>query len=323
VEPVLAVAGLRTLFRTEYGPVHAVNGVDFEIAAGETVGIVGESGSGKSQVLMSVMGLLPHSGTATGSVRYLGREILNRPRAELNRLRGSRISMVFQDPMTALNPYLTIGRQLTEILVVHARLTAGAARKAAIRALDQVRIPDPERRLGQYPHELSGGMRQRVMIGIAMLPKPDLLLADEPTTALDVTTQAEILELLAEQQRLTGIAIVLVTHDFGVVAGSCDRVLVMYGGRIVESGPVRDVFRNPRHPYTQGLLRSMPGLDDPDPAADLPTIAGQPPNLATLPSGCHFAPRCSDVTDTCRRDLPSLKPIGLMRATACLLQHPS
>jgi oligopeptide transport system ATP-binding protein len=317
---LLRVTQLETHFTTPDGIVSAVNGVSFEINRAETIGIVGESGSGKSQVLMSIMGLLPQNGKATGSVRFDGQEILGLKRDRLNKIRGTRISMIFQDPMTALNPYMTVGHQLSEVLTSHRQISAADARDEAKRLLDQVHIPEPEKRLEQYPHELSGGMRQRVMIAMGMLAKPDLLIADEPTTALDVTIQAEILDLLTELQHATGTAIIMVTHDLGVVAGLCDRVLVMYGGRIVESGPVRDIFYDPQHPYTKGLLQSMPRLDD-DLVGDLPTVAGQPPNLANLPPYCAFAERCPYVTPACREGVPPLRPIGSDRAKACILDQ--
>ena len=318
--PLLVVDQLETRFATPDGTVSAVNGVSFSINKGETIGIVGESGSGKSQVLMSIMGLLPHNGTSTGSVKLDGREILGLPREQLNKIRGTRMAMIFQDPMTALNPYLTIGRQLTEVLTYHQNMSPTMAREQAREVLEQVHIPEPGKRLDMYPHELSGGMRQRVMIAMGMLCRPDLLIADEPTTALDVTIQAEILDLLAEQQAATGTSIILVTHDLGVVAGLCDRVLVMYGGRIVEQGPVREIFYDPQHPYTRALLLSMPRLDD-DLAGDLPTIAGQPPNLARMPPGCAFAPRCGFASDLCRQAVPPLREIAPGRSKACTLDR--
>ena len=318
--PILVVDQLETRFATPDGSVSAVNGVSFTVDKGETIGIVGESGSGKSQVLMSIMGLLPHNGTSTGSVQFDGREILGMRREELNKIRGTRMAMIFQDPMTALNPYLTVGQQLTEVLTFHQGMNPAQAREQAREVLEQVHIPEPGKRLDMYPHELSGGMRQRVMIAMGMLCRPDLLIADEPTTALDVTIQAEILDLLAEQQAVTGTSIILVTHDLGVVAGLCDRVMVMYGGRIVEQGPVREIFYDPQHPYTRALLLSMPRLDD-DLTGDLPTIGGQPPNLARMPPGCAFAPRCGFVSDRCLTAVPPLREIAPGRAKACTLDR--
>jgi oligopeptide transport system ATP-binding protein len=318
--PLLAVDNLETRFTTPDSVVEAVNSVSFTVAKGETIGIVGESGSGKSQVLMSIMGLLPQNGRSTGSVKLNGREILGLPRDELNKIRGTRMAMIFQDPMTALNPYLTVGKQLTEVLTFHQNINEVMAREQAREILEQVHIPEPAKRLNMYPHELSGGMRQRVMIAMGMLCRPDLLIADEPTTALDVTIQAEILNLLAEQQAATGTSIILVTHDLGVVAQLCDRILVMYGGRIVEQGAVREIFYDPQHPYTKALLLSMPRLDD-NPDGDLPTIGGQPPNLAHLPPGCAFAERCAYVWDACLAAVPPLREIAPGRRKACTLDH--
>jgi oligopeptide transport system ATP-binding protein len=314
--PLLAVEGLETRFTTPDGTVNAVNGINFTVRKGETVGIVGESGSGKSQVLMSIMGLLPHNGKSTGSVKLGGEEILGLPRDQLNKIRGTRMAMIFQDPMTALNPYLTVGRQLTEVLTFHQNMTQAMALEQAREILEQVHIPEAPKRLNMYPHELSGGMRQRVMIAMGMLCRPELLIADEPTTALDVTIQAEILDLLAEQQAATGTAIILVTHDLGVVAQLCDRVFVMYAGRLVEQGTVRQIFYDPQHPYTRALLSAMPRLTD-DVTGDLPTIGGQPPNLARLPPGCAFAERCDHCRDACLDSVPPLRNIGTDRWTAC------
>jgi oligopeptide transport system ATP-binding protein len=282
------------------------------------VGIVGESGSGKSQIFMTVMGLLAANGQATGSVSFQGEEILGRSRRELNRIRGVRMSMIFQDPMTSLNPYLTIERQLTEVLVAHRGLSRRAARQSAVAMLERVRIPEAERRIDHYPFEFSGGMRQRAMIAMALLCKPELLIADEPTTALDVTVQAQILELMAELKQDEHAALILITHDLGVIARLCDRVLVMYAGRIVESGPVRKIFHDPQHPYTAGLLASMPRLDESE-ATRLATIPGQPPNLQRLPPGCAFTDRCRYAFDRCPVERPELRPIALDRRKACHL----
>ena len=314
--PLLEVENLETHFTTPDGTVNAVNSISFTVRKGETVGIVGESGSGKSQVLMSIMGLLPQNGRATGSVKLAGEEILGLPREKLNKIRGSRMAMIFQDPMTALNPYLTVGRQLTEVLTFHQNVNEAMAREQAREILEQVHIPEPGKRLNMYPHELSGGMRQRVMIAMGMLCRPDLLIADEPTTALDVTIQAEILNLLAEQQAVTGTSIILVTHDLGVVAQLCDRVFVMYAGRLVEQGSVREIFYDPQHPYTRALLHSMPRLTDAV-TDDLPTIGGQPPDLAHLPPGCAFAERCEYCQEGCLGAVPPLRQIGPERWTAC------
>src|SRR5262250_303934 len=315
---LLEVTNLNTRFDTPDGEVKAVNGVSFAIAEGETVGVVGESGSGKSQAFLSVMGLLAANGRATGSARFRGAELIGMTPHELNRIRGSRIAMIFQDAMTSLNPYLRISRQMTEVLVTHRGMGESAARKAAVAMLDRVRIPEAKRRFDMYPHEFSGGMRQRVMIAMALLCEPDLLIADEPTTALDVTIQAQILELMRELKRESNTAIVLITHALGVVAGLCDRVLVMYGGRIVEEAPVRDIFYAPQHPYTQGLLRSTPRLDEAS-ADELRTIGGQPPNLQRLPPGCAFHERCAWRIERCRTQEPALREIGSGRRKACHL----
>jgi oligopeptide transport system ATP-binding protein len=316
---LLEVENLNTRFDTPDGEVRAVNGVSFAIAEGQTIGVVGESGSGKSQVFLTVMGLLAANGRATGSARFRGVELLGMTPGELNHIRGSRIAMIFQDAMTSLNPHLRISRQLTEVLVTHRGLGESEARKAAIAMLDRVRIPEAKRRFDMYPHEFSGGMRQRVMIAMALLCEPDLLIADEPTTALDVTVQAQILELMRDLKRGGRTAIVMITHAMGVVAGLCDRVLVMYGGRIVEEAPVRDIFLRPQHPYTHGLLRSIPRLDEPIPA-ELYAIPGQPPNLQLLPPGCAFHERCFWRVARCDREEPALREVGgAGRRKACHL----
>ncbi len=315
---VLDVSDLEIRFATPDGTVEAANKVSFSVEPSETVGIVGESGSGKSQVFLAIMGLLASNGRATGSVKFQGEEILGRPARELNRIRGARMSMIFQDPMTSLNPYLTIERQLTEVLETHRGLSAREARQAAIAMLERVQIPEADRRISLYPFEFSGGMRQRAMIAMALLCQPELLIADEPTTALDVTVQAQILALMAELKQAGKTSFVVITHDLGVIAGLCDRVLVMYAGRIVESGPVHDIFRNPQHPYTAGLLASMPRLDERE-ATRLATIPGQPPNLQRLPPGCAFSDRCPRVFDPCRRERPPLAPFAPRRMKACHL----
>ncbi len=317
---LLEVTNLNTRFDTPDGEVKAVNDVSFAIAEGETVGVVGESGSGKSQAFLSVMGLLATNGRATGSARFRGTELLGAAPGELNRIRGSRIAMIFQDAMTSLNPYLRISRQMTEVLVTHRGMNESEARKAAIGMLDRVRIPEAKRRFDMYPHEFSGGMRQRVMIAMALLCEPDLLIADEPTTALDVTIQAQILDLMRDLKRGSRTAIVMITHAMGVVAGLCDRVLVMYGGRIVEEAPVRDIFYDPQHPYTHGLLRSTPRLDEPI-TAELRTIPGQPPNLQHLPPGCAFRERCFWRVERCRTEEPAVHPAGPGRRKACHLER--
>jgi oligopeptide transport system ATP-binding protein len=317
---LLEVTNLNTRFDAPEGEVKAVNGVSFAIAEGETVGVVGESGSGKSQAFLAVMGLLAANGRATGSARFRSTELIGAAPQELNRIRGSRIAMIFQDAMTSLNPYLRISRQMTEVLVTHRGMSESEARKAAIAMLDRVRIPEAKRRFDMYPHEFSGGMRQRVMIAMALLCEPDLLIADEPTTALDVTIQAQILDLMRDLKRGGRTAIVMITHAMGVVAGLCDRVLVMYGGRIVEEAPVRDIFYDPQHPYTHGLLRSTPRLDEPI-TAELRTIPGQPPDLQHLPPGCAFHERCFWRFERCSTEEPAVRPAGAGRRKACHLER--
>jgi len=318
---LLEVENLNTRFDTPDGEVKAVNDVSFAIAEGETVGVVGESGSGKSQAFLSVMGLLAANGRATGSARFRGAELIGMTPHQLNRIRGSRIAMIFQDAMTSLNPYLRISRQMTEVLVTHRGMGESEARKAAVAMLDRVRIPEAKRRFDMYPHEFSGGMRQRVMIAMALLCEPELLIADEPTTALDVTIQAQILDLLRDLKRGGRTAIVMITHAMGVVAGLCDRVLVMYGGRIVEEAPVRDVFYDPQHPYTHGLLRSTPRLDEAI-VTELRTIPGQSPDLQHLPPGCAFHERCFWRFERCSTEEPALRPAGRPgRRKACHLER--
>jgi oligopeptide transport system ATP-binding protein len=315
---VLEVRDLRTFFRTDGHVVKAVDGVSFSLRRGETLGIVGESGSGKSVACLSALRLLPMPPAfhPSGGIRYAGRDLLTISEPELERLRGDRLAMIFQDPMSSLNPYLTVARQLTEVLEVHKRAPAAAARRGAITMLERVGIPAAARRIDQYPHQFSGGMRQRVMIAMALLCEPEVLFADEPTTALDVTIQAQILELIAELRESLGTAVVLVTHDLGVVAGTTDRVAVMYAGRIVEEGTTHEVFARPLHPYTRGLLASMPRIDTP-PGAALEAIPGLPPDLGHLPTGCSFHPRCPLATDRCRRDDPPVVAISPTHRAAC------
>ncbi|MFV0436600.1 MAG: ABC transporter ATP-binding protein [Desulfopila sp.] len=315
---LLDVDNLTTTFATHDGEVRAVSGVSFGVAAGECLGIVGESGSGKTQVFLSIMGLLAKNGRAEGKVYFQGQQILGMTPTALNRLRGVEFSMIFQDPMTSLNPYLRVSRQMTEVLMAHRGMGEEAAANASVEMLDLVGIPESRKRFVMYPYEFSGGMRQRVMIAMALLCEPKLLIADEPTTALDVTVQAQILELLARLGRELNMATVMITHDLGVIAGMSDRVLVMYGGRIVEAATVEEIFTDPRHPYTRGLLDSMPRLDGPG-SGRLPTIAGQPPNLQDLPPGCSFAPRCSAAMDVCLTIRPELEPLAPGRMKACHL----
>ncbi len=317
--PLLEVENLTIRFSTPDGEVTAGDRISFDIGKGEAVGLVGESGSGKSQTVLAIMGLLAKNGRTEGSVRLAGKDLLRLSASDLNRVRGVDMAMIFQDPMTALNPYLRISRQMTEVLIEHRGVDAASARQKSIELLDLVGIPDAKGRIDLYPHEFSGGMRQRVMIAMALLCEPKPLIADEPTTALDVTVQAQILELLQQLSREQNMAILVITHDLGVVAGLADRVLVMYGGRIVEEGPVDPVFATPAHPYTKGLLSSSPRLDEAR-AELLATIPGQPPNLQAMPAGCAFAPRCKHRFDPCDREVPGLEVIEPGRAKACYLE---
>ncbi|HWY25377.1 MAG TPA: oligopeptide/dipeptide ABC transporter ATP-binding protein, partial [Nevskia sp.] len=313
--PLLQVRDLSVRIAGGRGEVHAVGGIGFELAAGQTLGIVGESGSGKSQTALALLGLQAPNASVGGSIRFEGRELLGLPEREWNRIRGRRIGLVFQDPMTSLNPHLRIGTQMAEVLVRHRGLSWRAALAECARMLDAVRIAAAASRLRQYPHEFSGGMRQRVLIAAALLCQPALLVADEPTTALDVTVQAEILDLLAELQAGLGLALLLISHDLDVVAEVCEQVLVMYAGRVVESGPAAQLLAGPRHPYSAGLLAARPRLDTPA-GQPLRPIPGQPPDLARLPAGCAFRPRCTAAGPACAVR-PELGPPQYGRAWAC------
>ncbi|EIP0311801.1 ABC transporter ATP-binding protein [Salmonella enterica] len=311
---LLEVNDLRVTFATPDGDVTAVNDLNFTLRAGETLGIVGESGSGKSQTAFALMGLLATNGRIGGSATFNGREILNLPERELNTLRAEQISMIFQDPMTSLNPYMRVGEQLMEVLMLHKGMSKAEAFEESVRMLDAVKMPEARKRMKMYPHEFSGGMRQRVMIAMALLCRPKLLIADEPTTALDVTVQAQIMTLLNELKREFNTAIIMITHDLGVVAGICDKVLVMYAGRTMEYGKARDVFYQPVHPYSIGLLNAVPRLDSE--GAEMLTIPGSPPNLLRLPKGCPFQPRCPHAMEICN-NAPPLEAFSPGRLRAC------
>jgi peptide/nickel transport system ATP-binding protein len=313
---LLELVELHTTFDTIAGPVRSVDGVSWRLDPGETLGIVGESGCGKSVTALSIMRLVPTPpGRHGGAVRYRGTDLLALPERAMRRIRGDRISMIFQEPMTSLNPVLTIGRQIAETVVLHQKLDRHAARARAIEMLRLVQIAEPERRVDEYPHQLSGGMRQRVMIALALACNPEVLIADEPTTALDVTIQAQILELLRELQRRLGMAVVMITHDLGVVAESCDRVVVMYAGRKVEEASVLDLFDAPLHPYTRALMASMPSLNSS--TARLAEIPGMVPAPQELVTGCAFAARCTYATERCRREVPPLEAHRPAHAAAC------
>ena len=304
--PILEVIDLKTHFQTERGVVRAVDGVSLEVRRGTVVGIVGESGSGKTVLSRSIMGLLPRKGTVrSGEVRFDGRVVSKLTDRQFRSLRGLELSMVFQDSMSSLNPVVKIGRQITEVVEFHKGLATPEARRVALELLRAVEVPDPERRLGEYPHQLSGGMRQRVAIAMALVCEPKLLLADEPTTALDVTVQAHVLDLLQDLQAERGMAMVLVTHDLGVVAGRTDEIVVMYAGRVVERAPTRTLFSDMQMPYTEALLRSVPRIDGPRHATFV-TIGGRPPDLWNPPPGCRFAPRCPRAQDRCHAAEPPL-----------------
>ncbi len=324
-EALLRVRGLTTVFpagdRHASGkPLRAVDGIDFDVNRGETLGLVGESGCGKSMTALSIIRLVPPPGAiAAGRIEFEGRDLLHLSESEMRRVRGARIGFVFQEPMTALNPVFTIGDQVGEALLVHGMASKSEARKQAVALLESVKIPDAARRAADYPHQLSGGMRQRALIAAAIACHPALLIADEPTTALDVTIQAEILDLLREMRAAFGLSLLLVTHDLGVVAEMADRVAVMYAGRIVETGHVKDVLLSPKHPYTQGLLASLPGRV---PGARLKAIGGAVPNLADLPAGCAFAPRCPERFDRCLAARPEAVSAGGEHSVRCFLHGP-
>ena len=319
--PLLEVKDLRTHFKTEEGIVKAVDGVSFTLYPGKTLGIVGESGSGKSVTSLSLLKLIPTPPgiLAGGEVFYRGRDVLKMSDEELRSLRGNKISMIFQDPMTSLNPFLRISTQLMETIMLHQKLDKKAAHARAVEMLKLVGIPDADRRVDHYPHQFSGGMRQRVMIAMALSCNPEVLIADEPTTALDVTIQAQILELIQDLSKRLGTATILITHDLGVVAGMCDLICVMYAGKVVERGTADQLFGDPRHPYTKGLIKSVPRLDRKS-SERLYSIPGQPPLVVNLPAACPFHPRCEFAMDQCRKEYPPVRTLGQDRQVACWLE---
>ena len=318
----LQVSDLRVRFDTDEGPVYAVNGVSFTVEPGEVLALVGESGCGKSMTAMAMLGLLPATATSSGSVRLEDRELAGLPPAKMRQIRGRQLSMIFQEPMTSLNPVFTVGYQIGEVLRRHEGLSRRQARARAVELLDLVRIPAPEQRVHEYPHQMSGGMRQRVMIAMAVACNPQVLLADEPSTALDVTIQAQILDIMRDLRQRLGTSIVIITHDLGVVADIADRVVVMYAGHVVETGTVGQIFAEPQHPYTIGLLNSLPRPDlalqhEQDRLAEIPGIV---PTLRTPPESCVFAPRCPRADDPCLVEMPPLIPLGNAQSAACV--HP-
>jgi oligopeptide transport system ATP-binding protein len=323
VENILKVNNLHVSFHTYGGEVKAVRGVNFEVKKGETIGIVGESGCGKSVTAQTIMKLIPMppGEIKEGSIQFKGEEIVSKSEKQMEKIRGKEIGMIFQDPMTSLNPTMKVGRQITEGLMKHRGLSREQAKERAIEMFRLVGIPQPESRVDQYPHEFSGGMRQRTMIAIALACNPNLLIADEPTTALDVTIQAQILELMKDLQKKTGTSIILITHDLGVVADMCDRIVVMYAGKVVETGTLDEIFYRPKHPYTKGLLKSIPRLDT-NKDEELKPIFGTPPDLLNPPKGCAFWARCEYAMKVCQDDDPILEEVGDSHHAACWLHHP-
>ncbi|MEV6165262.1 ABC transporter ATP-binding protein [Streptomyces sp. NPDC052052] len=314
---LLEVRDLHVEFDTRDGVVRAVNGVGYSVSAGETLAVLGESGSGKSVTAQAIMGILdmPPGRISGGEILFKGRDLLTMKKDERRRIRGQEMAMIFQDALSSLNPVLSVGEQLGEMFVVHRGMSRRDARAKAVELMDRVRIPAARERVGNYPHQFSGGMRQRIMIAMALALEPDLIIADEPTTALDVTVQAQVMDLLAELQRELGMGLILITHDLGVVADVADRIAVMYAGRIVETSPVHEIYQRPAHPYTQGLLRSIPRLDQKGHA--LYAIKGLPPNLLRIPAGCAFHPRCPLAQEICRGEVPPLFEVTEDRASAC------
>jgi len=322
-EKMLEVKGMRTSFFTHVGEVKAIRGVDFYLDKGEAVGIVGESGSGKSVTSLSVMRLLQFPGKLTGGeVFFDGEDLAKKTDKEMQGIRGNEISMIFQDPMTSLNPVFTIGNQIMEAIIKHQKMSKDQAREKAVDMLRLVGIPSPEKRIDQYPHEFSGGMRQRAMIAMALSCEPKLLIADEPTTALDVTIQAQILELMKDLKDRLNTSIILITHDLGVVADVCTRIIVMYGGLIMEEGTTEEIFYKPQHPYTLGLMRSLPKVSDKENKERLIPIDGTPPDLLKPPAGCPFAPRCDHAMKICMTQMPEYTKSSDTHRAACWLLHP-
>lgn len=321
VEPLLSVRNLEVEFSTERGIIRAIDDVSFDVMPGETLGLVGESGCGKSVTSLGILGLIPSPpGRITaGSIKLNGRELVGLPESEYRRIRGSEISMIFQEPMTALNPVFRVSNQMIDVLMRHQGMTRRQARTRAVEMLALVGIPSPDKRIDEYPHEMSGGMRQRVMIAMAMSCEPKLLLADEPTTALDVTTQAQVMEQIVKLQEELGTAVLLVTHDLGVVAETCNRAVVMYAGTVVEEAPIEALFEHPQHPYAEGLLKSIPRITE-EKLGELPTIPGSVPDLLLLPPGCRFADRCHKTDEKCHREEPALV-WNNSQAVAC--HHPN
>ncbi|WP_327089059.1 ABC transporter ATP-binding protein [Nonomuraea sp. NBC_01738] len=316
-EPLLAVDNLHVEFHTRAGVVHAVNGVTYSLEPGETLAVLGESGSGKSVTAQAIMGILdmPPAVIPEGQIRFRGTDLLRLSEDARSQVRGQRIAMVFQDALSSLNPVFTVGWQISEMFRVHRGMNKRDAMKKAIELMDRVRIPAARQRVNDYPHQFSGGMRQRIMIAMSIALDPEVLIADEPTTALDVTVQAQIMELLAELQRESNMGLILITHDLGVVADVADKIAVMYGGRIVENAPVHDIYKNPAHPYTKGLLESIPRVDQK--GQELYAIKGMPPNLLDMPTGCAFHPRCPYRQSNCVTDAPPLYEISGTRSSAC------
>lgn len=321
-DPILSVKNLQTHFKTDEGIVKAVEGVSFDLAPGETLGLVGESGSGKSVTNLALMGLVPSppGKIVGGEILFEGKDLRKASKKEMQDIRGNKISMIFQDPMTCLNPFLKISTQLMESFVLHQDMNKSKALEESIRMLKLVGIPKPEKRVYDYPHQFSGGMRQRVMIAMALSCNPKILIADEPTTALDVTIQAQILELMKELSKKLNTATIMITHDLGVVAGVCDKVCVMYAGRIVEKSPTDELFKDPKHPYTKGLLESVPRLDQKT-GKRLYSIPGQPPNVVNLPDCCPFYPRCESAMEICKHKMPDEQKVDDQRVVRCWLYH--